>query len=400
MMSPITPFSEADRILALDQYDILDTIEESDYDALTQLASQICDTPISLISLIDKDRQWFKAHHGLDVRETPRKFAFCAHAINEPNKLFQVCDARLDERFHDNPLVTDEPRVIFYAGIPLVTEDGQALGTLCVIDHERRELNQKQIQSLKLLGKQTMQLMELRLKTKQLSDLYQELEDRNTKLEHFSQNAAHDLKSPLNVIIGLTQALKSNTKDLLHAEDFELLTMVEQAGRRLHGMIEGMLQLYRNRSLVLSMKEPVNLSETSKTLVSILDHQKICTLKVDGSVNMVWVNRTALDQLLINLISNAIKYSDKEHVHLHIHLNEEDGWYHLSVQDNGPGLPEKLLDQSFNLYGVGHDTDRFGRKGTGIGLYTLAELMKDMGGSFKAYNHPDGGAVFQANWPK
>jgi PAS domain S-box-containing protein len=176
MKVPQTPDNEADRIKALKEYNILDTMEEEDYDYITKLASQILNTPISLISLISEDRQWFKSHHGLNVNETPREFAFCAHAINYPKEIFVVNDARKDPRFSDNPLVEKKPNVVFYAGVPLVNESGFALGTLCAIDTKPRELDTKQIDALKILGKQVMNLLELRKKSKEVTSLVAELE--------------------------------------------------------------------------------------------------------------------------------------------------------------------------------------------------------------------------------
>ncbi len=123
MQAAFHPSNENDRIIALKSYQILDTLSEEEYDALTRLAAQICGTKIALISIIDENRQWFKSKVGIDVSETPRDLAFCAHAIISPNEPFIIEDARLDARFKDNPLVTGDPNVIFYAGIPLVNQD-------------------------------------------------------------------------------------------------------------------------------------------------------------------------------------------------------------------------------------------------------------------------------------
>lgn len=186
MITPQIPYNEVKRLKALKAYNIIDTIEEQDYDYITKLAAQILKTPISLISIITEDRQWFKSHHGLKTRETPRDIAFCAHAINQPYEIFVVNDSRMDSRFSDNPLVENDPNVIFYAGVPLVNENGFAFGTLCTIDNKPRELDTGQIETLKILAKQVMNLLELRKKTKDVSDLNKELE-KYTSLFNKSQ---------------------------------------------------------------------------------------------------------------------------------------------------------------------------------------------------------------------
>jgi PAS domain S-box-containing protein len=160
---------EKNRLKALQGYDVLDSLAENEFDEITALASQICGTKIALISLIDEKRQWFKSKVGLGVNETPRELAFCNHAIQDPSKAFIVEDSRNDERFKNNPLATGDPQVIFYAGIPLISEDNYVLGTLCVIDDSPKSLSDSQLTSLKTLSKSVMNLLELRKKNAELA---------------------------------------------------------------------------------------------------------------------------------------------------------------------------------------------------------------------------------------
>src|SRR5213596_3111741 len=149
------PANENARLQTLRAYDILDTPPEQACDELVQLAAQICGVPIALISLVDAQRQWFKAKVGLDACQTSRDLAFCAHAILDPGTLLHVPDTTADLRFADNPLVIGEPRIRFYAGAPLVTPQGHALGTLCLLDHVPRRLTDAQQQALTILARQT-----------------------------------------------------------------------------------------------------------------------------------------------------------------------------------------------------------------------------------------------------
>ena len=182
MVAAPKPANEKQRLEALRGLDILDTPAEQAFDDLVRLALYICETPIAAVSFIDKDRQWFKSKVGLSVPETKRDISFCAHALTLPNEMLIVPDASLDPRFSDNPLVTGEPKVRFYAGAPLVTEDGLVLGTLCVIDHVPKELTAEQTKALSTLRNQVMRELELHKKNIELSEANKKLEQARIDL--------------------------------------------------------------------------------------------------------------------------------------------------------------------------------------------------------------------------
>ena len=163
------PANEVERLRALRSYKILDTKPEERFDELTQLAALICDVPISLISLIDSDRQWFKSRFGLDLQETPRAQAFCTHAIMQP-EMFVVPDAAKDERFAQNPFVTGDTHIRFYAGAPLAARDGHLLGTLCVMDRQPHTLTDAQTKALEILSHLVIANIELRRDLQELKD--------------------------------------------------------------------------------------------------------------------------------------------------------------------------------------------------------------------------------------
>ncbi len=174
---------EKARIAALHSHNILDTEGEEEYDRIVKVASYICGTPISLISLVDTDRQWFKSRKGMEAQETSRDVSFCAHAIKQDG-VMEVPDAAEDDRFRDNPLVTGDPNIRFYAGTPLVTSDGHKLGTLCVIDRVPRTLTLEQKECLENLSRQVMDQMILRQQKRKLIELNSNLlKDLQTKLE-------------------------------------------------------------------------------------------------------------------------------------------------------------------------------------------------------------------------
>lgn len=181
MSAPLSK-NEVKRLKVLWQYDVLDTVPEEVFDDLTELAARICEAPIALISLVDEDRQWFKSKVGVTLNETSRDISFCAHAIKQTD-LFIVPDATKDERFAGNPLVISDPKIRFYAGAPLITPDGHALGTLCVIDKVPRELRPEQQQALRVLSRHVMTQLELRRHAKDLAEAHKAKEATREELD-------------------------------------------------------------------------------------------------------------------------------------------------------------------------------------------------------------------------
>lgn len=394
MITPQEYIHESDRLRALASYSILDTLPESDFDNLTSIAASICGTPISLISLIDDKRQWFKSHHGLGVTQTDKELAFCAHAINTPNQVFEISDARNDERFHDNPLVTGDPHVIFYAGIPLTTEKGMPLGTLCVIDDKPGKLSADQINALNALSKQVMNLFELRKNKMILEQTLHDLEETNINLEKFAVLAAHDLKSPLHNIASLTTFFEQQYGSKIDAEGLEIIGMIKTSSVKLKKLIQGLLAYSRNDSFLSERNEKVD-------LVDLIDEIKQL-FQVDGNLSIVlltelkdiYINRIILYHILINLISNAIKYNDKEKVKIEIGAEVVGRFYKFYVKDNGPGIAPEHHSRIFDLFQIMDAKDRFGETGTGIGLATVKKLIEKSGGQIKIDSNQSMGTTF------
>ena len=186
-MSAPLPKNETQRLKALHEYKVLDSMPEEAYDDIVRLAAYICKTPMALVSLIDSDRQWFKARVGVDAEQTSRDVAFCAHAILEPSDVMVVPDATRDARFAANPLVTDNLKIRFYAGAPLVTPSGEALGTLCAIDRVPRELDTEQQLALRLLSREVMTQLELRRSIASMEDVILGHEEYVRQLEDYQR---------------------------------------------------------------------------------------------------------------------------------------------------------------------------------------------------------------------
>ncbi|HMV43529.1 MAG TPA: PAS domain S-box protein, partial [Leptospiraceae bacterium] len=228
MEVPNIPENEKERHKKLLEYNILDTLEEKEFDDIAKLAAQICNSPIALISLVDSDRQWFKSNIGLDAKETPRDISYCAHAILT-DEILEIEDSANDPRFYDNPLFLNTPIVRFYAGAPLITSDGYRIGTLCVIDRDAKKLNDQQLQTLKVLSNNVINLLELRknlYETKDseiiLKDILDNTEDMIQNIQLSDGRILYANPSWLNTL-GYTKEESKNLRfnDIIHPESLD-----------------------------------------------------------------------------------------------------------------------------------------------------------------------------------
>jgi signal transduction histidine kinase len=372
---------EKERIKTLNSYSILDTLPEDDYNQITALAAEICGTPISLISFVDEKRQWFKSHYGTEVVETPRDLAFCTHAMHNPKEVFIIEDARNDERFYDNPLVNQDPNIIFYAGAPLVSDDGLPLGTLCVIDDKPNKLTDSQTNSLRMLSNQVMKLLELRKNKKELEKALLEFEKKNQELERFAYIAAHDLKSPLGNIVGLTDFFIENYAKNLDEEGIEILELINNSSVKLRGLIDELLEYSKFDKIIDEQKEVVELEILKEEIIGLFSFKNKYDIRLQSDISILVTNRTALEQILINLVSNAVKYNDKEIAVIEIVVKEEESHYKISVIDNGRGISKENQTRIFDIFEVLNAYDKFGESGNGIGLATVKKLVIALGGT-------------------
>ncbi len=395
MIKPKIPSNEQERLKDLESYSILDTLPENEFDEITLIASQICSTPISLISLVDEKRQWFKSHHGLDATQTPREVAFCAHAINDSENVFTIPDSRLDERFHDNPLVIGKPNVIFYTGVPLVSSKGNALGTLCVIDNKPKQLDDSQIKSLSALAAQVVRLFELRKNKRLLENTKNELELKNKELEQFAHVAAHDIKSPLNNITSLTELLVNEYSSSFDEEIAQLFNLLNSSSGKLRNLVDGILEHSKSDKILLQNRELISVKTIIEEVILLIGSQKEYEFLYPMNNTPIHINKTALEQILINLISNGVKYNDKEKIVIEIDFEELDKFYRFYVRDNGCGIRDDDKERIFKIFEVLEMNDRFGRRGNGIGLSTVKKLVEGQSGEIKIESERGKGTKFE-----
>ncbi len=399
MIKPGIPENEKERLEALQSYKILDTLPESSFDSITSIAAFICNTPISLVSLIDKDRQWFKSNKGLGVSETPREQAFCAHAINNPKEIMIVEDSLKDERFANNPLVQGDPHIRFYAGAPLVTNEGFPLGTLCIIDSVPRHLDEFQLKALSDLASQVMVQFQLRKQLIEMEELKLRLEKQFYEAERFAHLVSHDIKAPLRGIAALATYTLEEAGNELSDEVSDYLNQIQERANKTIGLVEGILKH------TLSTNYEVNLEWINARLL-LRDVAELSAVPADiaftseTTITEVYSDRVILIQILINLLNNAVKYGVSPNPKIQIRIKQTLNEWKIEVKDNGPGVSPEHQVRIFEMFQTLGKTDRFGNKGSGIGLSTVKSLVQLLHGSIELKSGIHKGCLFTVAIPR
>lgn len=395
------PVDERQRLAALCEYEVLDTPADPAYDDLVGLVGEILDVPIALISLVDSDRQWFKARRGLDACQTGRDVSFCGHAILGDD-VFYVPDATRDERFADNPLVVGEPRVVFYAGAPLVTPAGFRIGTLCAIDHRPRALTFQQQSWLRKLAKVAVSNLELDRHThlaqrvaERRRTLLEDAERRNDELERFASFAAHELSAPLTRIRRWA-SLAAGDAATVGAEHQQRLAKIEEQASKLDAMVRELLALGLAGRESSSGDETCEVSGLLKSVVADAAEAaraRDVALRIDVPPGLQ-VSACALSvrQIADNLVSNAIKYSHPARAQkfVDVQARVHDETLTLSVTDNGLGIPADAQSRMFDMF------ERFHRDrapGTGLGLALVHRHVHSLNGTIDVTSSDAGTSI-------
>lgn len=400
------PQEETERLQELESYDILDTAPEQIYDDLVFLASQICGTDIAAITLIDEDRQWFKAKRGIDGDETAREDAFCAHAIVQPDRTLVVEDATQDDRFRDNPYVQGDPHIRFYAGAPLVTPDGRGLGTICAIDDEPGQLSKAQKRGLKALSNMVMTQLELRRRSRQLRSTKDELEEMadelkrsNEELDRFASVVTHELKDPLTQVVSNLDLLDLTVGDELDDEASELLEDAITGGERMENLIQDLLR-YSRAGGSDGERQRVAMDEVAD---QVRDELRRNIERTDAEITCedlpeVWGDPSLLRQCLQNLVGNALKYRGDKPPKIHVGVEDAGETWRFTVEDDGIGIPEEEQDELFEVFRRASNTGD--RSGTGVGLALCYRIVQRHGGEIGLESTVDEGSTFWFTLPK
>lgn len=380
--------------LGAEDYSILDTGDEKDFNDLTTLASAICQTPIALINLFDEKRQSVKSLIVSNIAKSALEQSFNVPDISAEQEILIVEDATHDERFLSHPYINEKDKISFYAGVPLVNDDGVTLGSLSVIDRQQKSLTPEQINALKIIAKQVVDKLELRKKAIVSEDTIRELRYSNLFMQKFNAMAAHDIKNPMSSILLSAQSLKFRLQKLQDADCERLADLNISSTKRLMTLLDDMLAYSRSPSLLLTQKVKIDLNELLTVVVSMVSIPENFTVVLPSDKHTLYISSVAVQQIFINLLTNAIRYNDKAQGLLQIRFREGDDHLYFEVEDNGIGIDkiyhEKIFNNSFTL----KITDRFEKKGSGIGLSTVKELIKALDGTITVKSSPGNGATF------
>lgn len=365
------PDNESERLRALRTYDILDTLPEQEYQDIVQMAALICGTPIALVSLVDEERQWFKAKVGLEAAETSRESAFCAHALLQPDELFIVPDATRDPRFFDNPLVTGGPTINFYAGAPLKTFDGHVLGTLCVVDRRPRELNAEQQEALYALSRQVMTQLGMRLKLVELEHAQAQLREVSAHQERIKEEErkriareVHDelggvltgIKSYLSFAIDTMQR-KGEQPDQ-HLADAS--TLADNAIETVRRVITDLRPSVLDQLGVWAALEWYAGQFEERTRVRCMVDIDECT--ADAAVDAQ--RSTALFRIVQETLTNVARHAQASQVIMRARSGQglEKDMMLVEIKDNGRGVlpPDLLKRDSWGIAGMYERARYFG----------------------------------------
>ncbi len=401
MIPPRLPDDEKARLAAIERYRLEGVGREIAFDHATELAAAVFQVPISLVSIVNAREQCFRGAQGLEVLCTPRHVSFCGHALEATNVMI-VEDALEDERFFDNPLVTGDPKIRFYAGAPLLLSDGTIPGTLCLIDRKPRPFTASQGEELRRLARLVVDIIELRLDGIVAEERQQALARLK---DEFVTATSHELRTPLTSISGSLGLLLAGAAGEVPERAMRLVQIAHSNSQRLVGLVSEMLDMDKLTSGEMHLdKVPV---EVTALLIEAVDansgyaiqHQaQLVTVPVPPGMKVVG-DHCRLIQVLTNLISNAVKYSitggtvtisAKQ-------LNKES--VRITVADQGRGIPEEFRQRIFTRFAQADASDARDKRGTGLGLAIVKELVTQMGGEVNFKSELGLGTSFYVDLP-
>lgn len=395
-----THINELERLEFLKSFNINEE-RKKDLDELTELASKLTNIPKSIITIVGTDHVISKSMHGVDVPIIiPRELSFCAHAINHNEDYFVIEDSLKDERFEDHPFVTMENGMRSYAGVKLQDEHQLPIGAVCVLDSVPHEFTNDDRKALELVANLVMRHLKLYKTHEMLLEYQERLKENNELLKEFARTVSHDMKMPLANMVLTTDIVAKKYGDTIDKSGKEYLKYIKDAAFGLSDYVTQILSHYESDSFMVEEKEVFD-------IYTLLEHvQEMLALPDD--INFIlpednlelYLNKSALEQILLNLIGNAQKYNDKDIIEITINASENKNSYTISVKDNGMGIPADKKEEIFKMFSTLNVSDRLGKKGNGIGLNTVHKLVEKLNGTINVTSELGKGAEFSITLSK
>lgn len=398
MKKPNIPQDEEARLEILRSLDVLDTPAEERYDRLARTAKRLFGVPIALVSLIDENRQWFKSCVGVSVSETPRDISFCGHAILG-DEIFIIPNAIEDERFADNPLVVNDPKIRFYAGCPL-TVNGHKMGTLCLIDPVARSFSAQDVEALKDLA----HAVEQELGNKELRIAKEAAETAARLKSEFLAAMSHEIRTPMNGILGMLGLLENGKLEATQKNQVQIAT---SSAKSLLGLINDILDFSKIEAGKINLemiefdlkgeledfRQAMSFKAQEKGLALILDTDKITHSNIVSDPGR-------LRQILTNIVGNAIKFTEKGEVRINVSTYRDrntQGHLRVDVTDTGIGVHPEKIKTLFDPFTQADTSTTRKYGGTGLGLSIVKNLCELMGGSIVATSILGEGSAFRVD---
>lgn len=401
-----TPSREPESLQTFSWYHTVDTIPKTELDNLMTLAASICQTPIALISLRDENRQWLKLRIGTSMGRMVEDVTFCKCTIAQSG-LLEVEDVLLDKRFAHSPLVLFEPFVRFYAGMPLMAANGDPVGVLCVMDDVPRRLTAEQAEMLKIVAHQVVTHLELRRAMmengrihRQLQREIADLQSRNEELDAFAHTVAHDLKSPLGLMVGYAELLSEGYGSLSQQDLQLVLGNIVKSGQKTRDIVDQLLLLANDSSRDVK-RHPINMQgvvlEARQRIADMVEEYQPYVVAPDEWPT-AWGYGPWVEEVWVNYLSNGLKYGGHPPV-LELGANTQpDGMVCFWVRDNGPGLTIAEQKQLFHRHTRLEHTVR---SGYGLGLSIARRIVEKLGGKVgvESAGVPGMGSLFYFTLP-
>ena len=400
VQAPIPDFEE-ERVSDLMSYDIVDTLPEDEFDALTNLASRICDVPISMINFISFEDQFTKSCTGLTIDITPRSQSICQYTILQ-DELFEIEDLSKDDRFKHMPYVKGQPHLRYYAGVPLKSESGYAIGSLCIMDYESRSLSEENIKDLKVLADEVMARLRLRKREKSL-------EKMNNFKNKLMKVVGHDIRSPLTGILGAAEFLEEG--DINEQDLSDLAQIIQESSSQIQNLINDLLDVELTEFGKLKQStEPTDINDVIEEINRIFQFSTrsknisfTCTL--DQELPDVNIDRQKYIRVLSNIITNAIKFTPRGgEVSVECTFNSDESYENhgtliTTIRDTGIGMSDEQLEELFKIKDNGGRTGTENESSYGLGMLIVKKLCEVCNASISVNSKEGEGTTFVIKWP-